>query len=99
MGRWAEFVLRHRRWVVVAWIGIILIGGALFKTVQNRLTVDFSLPGQPGTVFVKNGKYAVYHNPGSDCQFKSLYAVGCVGGVWVTTWATMRGFGGWRLAT
>ncbi|HLY33180.1 MAG TPA: MMPL family transporter, partial [Jatrophihabitantaceae bacterium] len=50
MGRWAEFVLRHRRSVVIVWVAIILIGGALFKTVQNRLTVDFSLPGQPGTV-------------------------------------------------
>jgi RND superfamily putative drug exporter len=47
---WAEWVLRHRRWVMVVWLLIIIAGGGVAGAVQNRLTVDFSLPGQPGTV-------------------------------------------------
>jgi RND superfamily putative drug exporter len=47
--RWAEFVLRHRKWVVGFWFLVILVGGALSQTVNDRLTIDFSLPGQPGT--------------------------------------------------
>ncbi|MGX7681805.1 MMPL family transporter [Jatrophihabitans sp. DSM 45814] len=49
MTRLAEFVLRHRRWVIAFW-GIVLIAGiALAGKTTSRLTVDFSLPGQPGT--------------------------------------------------
>jgi putative drug exporter of the RND superfamily len=49
MRRWAEFVLRHRKGVVAFW-GIVLVAGiALAGKTTNRLTVDFSLPGQPGT--------------------------------------------------
>ena len=49
MGRWAELVLRHRRAIVIVW-GIVLVAGlALARKTTNRLTVDFSLPGQPGT--------------------------------------------------
>jgi RND superfamily putative drug exporter len=47
--RWAEFVLRHRKWVVGAWGLIIIVGAVAAGTVTKRLTVDFSLPGQPGT--------------------------------------------------
>jgi RND superfamily putative drug exporter len=47
---WGEFILRHRRGVIIFW-GIVLIAGiALSKKTTDRLTVDFSLPGQPGTV-------------------------------------------------
>jgi putative drug exporter of the RND superfamily len=46
---WAELVLRHRRVVILAWLVVAVIGGAVTSTVNNRLTVDFSLPGQPGT--------------------------------------------------
>ena len=49
MRRWAEFVLHHRRLVVIFWLAVIVIGGALSSKVNDRLTVDFSLPGQPGT--------------------------------------------------
>jgi RND superfamily putative drug exporter len=49
MGRWAQFVLRHRKAIVIFW-GIVLVAGiALASKTTNRLTVDFSLPGQPGT--------------------------------------------------
>jgi putative drug exporter of the RND superfamily len=47
--RIAEFVLRHRRWVLVAWLIVVLVGAGLTKTTTKRLVVDFSLPGQPGT--------------------------------------------------
>ena len=49
MRRWAELVLRHRKAVVIIW-GVVLVAGiALASKTTNRLTVDFSLPGQPGT--------------------------------------------------
>jgi RND superfamily putative drug exporter len=48
--RLAEFVLGHRRWVLLFW-GVVLVAGiALAGKTTSRLTVDFSLPGQPGTV-------------------------------------------------
>jgi putative drug exporter of the RND superfamily len=47
--QWAELVLRHRKVIVIVW-GIVLVAGiALASKTTNRLTVDFSLPGQPGT--------------------------------------------------
>ncbi|MDT4977822.1 MAG: putative drug exporter of the superfamily [Pseudonocardiales bacterium] len=49
MRRWAEFVLRHRKAVVGFW-GVVLVAGVfLAGKTTSRLTVDFSLPGQPGT--------------------------------------------------
>src|SRR5947209_18784841 len=47
--RWAQFVLHHRRLVIVFWLFVIVAGAAAAGKVSNRLTVDFSLPGQPGT--------------------------------------------------
>ncbi|KPI29830.1 MMPL domain protein [Actinobacteria bacterium OK074] len=50
MRRWAEFVLRHRKAVVGFW-GLVLVAGVLLAgRTTDRLTIDFSLPGQPGTV-------------------------------------------------
>jgi len=50
MRRWAEFVLRHRKAVVAFW-GLVLVAGILLAgRTTDRLTIDFSLPGQPGTV-------------------------------------------------
>src|SRR4051794_18590946 len=58
MERWAEFVLRHRKWVVVFWIAMMVGGGAVVQKVNDRLTIDFNLPGEPGTeaaaLIVKN---------------------------------------------
>jgi RND superfamily putative drug exporter len=50
MRRIAEFVLRHRWWVILAWLAVVVTGFALVQKTTNRLVVDFSLPGQPGTV-------------------------------------------------
>jgi RND superfamily putative drug exporter len=47
--RWALFVIRHRRLVIGFWLLVIVVGGAAAGSVSNRLTIDFSLPGQPGT--------------------------------------------------
>src|SRR5689334_7129965 len=48
MSRLARFVLAHRLWVAVFWLLLLVAGGATSKTTTDRLTVDFSLPGQPG---------------------------------------------------
>ena len=45
----AEFVLRHRRVVLLFWLLVLICGGALAGKTTDRLTVDFSLPGQPGS--------------------------------------------------
>src|SRR3954447_9192870 len=50
MRRWAEFVLHHRRLIMLFWLLVIIVGAGISKTVNDRLTIDFSLPGQPGTV-------------------------------------------------
>jgi RND superfamily putative drug exporter len=48
MTRLAGFVLHHRKRVMAAW-GVIFIAGMIASgAVSNRLSFDFSLPGQPG---------------------------------------------------
>src|SRR3954463_10120029 len=49
MRRIAEFVLRHRKWVVAIWIVIFAVGVASAGATSKRLVIDFSLPGQAGT--------------------------------------------------
>ena len=44
-----EWVLRHRKLVMLGWLLVTLAGMSVTSTVNDRLTVDFSLPGQPGT--------------------------------------------------
>ncbi|CAN5464440.1 MMPL family transporter [soil metagenome] len=44
-----EWVLKHRRIVMLGWLLITIAGMSVTSTVNDRLTVDFSLPGQPGT--------------------------------------------------
>ncbi|MFL6059660.1 MAG: MMPL family transporter [Marmoricola sp.] len=64
MQRWAEFVLRHRKWVVIFWIAMMVGGGAVSQTVTNRLTIDFKLPGEPGTK-AADAIVKEFHNGGS----------------------------------
>ncbi|HVT22164.1 MAG TPA: MMPL family transporter [Mycobacteriales bacterium] len=52
-GRVAAFVLHHRRWVLIGWLILLVAGGAGAGKVQDRLSVDFSLPGQPGYTTAK----------------------------------------------
>src|SRR4051812_44477300 len=49
MRRIAEFVLRHRRLVGLTWVVIVVVGVMLTQRTNDRLVIDFSLPGQPGT--------------------------------------------------
>ncbi|MBL7260247.1 MMPL family transporter [Paractinoplanes lichenicola] len=44
----ARFVVRHRRWVLLAWLALALAGGFAAPKATAALTYDFSLPGQPG---------------------------------------------------
>jgi len=68
MRRIAEFVLRHRRAVLICWLVIVIAGIALTPRTNKRLVIDFSIPGQPGTQtanaidaeFKSGGKTAPY---------------------------------------
>jgi len=42
------FALRHRRWIIGFWLLVLIAGGAASSRVGQRLSTDFSLPGQPG---------------------------------------------------
>ena len=44
----ARLVLRHRLLVVLGWLVLLVAGGVTAGPVTDRLTFDFSLPGQPG---------------------------------------------------
>jgi putative drug exporter of the RND superfamily len=46
--RLATFVLHHRRRVMAGWLVIMIAGIVGALSVSSRLSVDFSLPGQPG---------------------------------------------------
>ncbi|MBW3641101.1 MAG: MMPL family transporter, partial [Actinobacteria bacterium] len=48
MVRLAQFVLRHKMLVALFWLVAMLAGGATSGTTVDRLSFDFSLPGQPG---------------------------------------------------
>ena len=49
MRRIAEFVLRHRKLVVLGWAVLFVVGAWSAGATSKRLVIDFSLPGQPGT--------------------------------------------------
>ncbi len=46
--RLAVGVIRRRRMVMAAWLGVLLIGGFAAGHLTSRLQTTFSLPGQPG---------------------------------------------------
>ena len=48
MDRSARFVLRHRWWVIGFWLITLIAGAATAGQVPDRLSFDFSLPGQEG---------------------------------------------------
>ena len=47
MNRWTSWVLRHPAIVTVAWLAVTLAGGALAPSTIDRLSYEFTLPGQP----------------------------------------------------
>ncbi|HEX3221141.1 MAG TPA: MMPL family transporter [Nocardioides sp.] len=48
MERLSSFVLAHRRWIFAFWVLMFVAGIAAAGAVPNRLSYDFSLPGQQG---------------------------------------------------
>ena len=46
--RLGRFVLAHRRAVMIVWLLVFLAGAMGASHVSKRLSLDFSLPGQPG---------------------------------------------------
>ncbi|MFE2134156.1 MMPL family transporter, partial [Streptomyces sp. NPDC059466] len=49
MQTFAHFMLRHRRWVLGFWLVVLLAGGTAAGRLPDRLSSDFSLPGQEGS--------------------------------------------------
>ncbi|WP_432990649.1 MMPL family transporter [Dactylosporangium sp. CA-233914] len=45
----ARFVLKHRKLIIGFWIVVMMAGGVAAALVQDRLSSDFSLPGQEGS--------------------------------------------------
>ncbi|HTX00172.1 MAG TPA: MMPL family transporter [Acidimicrobiales bacterium] len=73
-GRVARFVLAHRRVVIVAWLVVFVAGAASASHLSNRLSVDFSLPGQPGYVTAEK-VLATYHNGGENAPSIAVVSV------------------------
>src|SRR3954470_13519628 len=48
MERLSSFVLAHRRWIFAFWALLFVAGIAAAGRVPDRLSYDFSLPGQQG---------------------------------------------------
>jgi RND superfamily putative drug exporter len=65
MERLGGFVLRHRRVVVVGWLLLMFVGVFAAGQTSKRLSLDFSLPGQPGYETEKQ-ILATYGNGGSN---------------------------------
>ncbi|MGH8939345.1 MAG: MMPL family transporter, partial [Actinomycetes bacterium] len=74
MTRLAEFVLRHRRLVMVFWLAMLVVGGWAAGRTTDRLSVDFSLPGQPGYQTEKE-LLADYGNGGSNQPYLPVVTV------------------------
>lgn len=47
MRAWTGWVLRYRIVVVLFWVGLAGLGGALASWTVDALSYDFALPGQP----------------------------------------------------
>ena len=65
MVRLTEFVLHHRRLVMLFWLLMFLVGIFAAGKTSERLTIDFSLPGQPGYETEKQ-ILDIYDNGGSN---------------------------------
>jgi putative drug exporter of the RND superfamily len=65
LGGLARVILRHRRLVIFAWAVVFIVGAFAASHVSSRLSVDFSLPGQPGYVTAEK-ILATYHNGGDN---------------------------------
>jgi putative drug exporter of the RND superfamily len=61
----ARIVLRHRRLVIAAWLVLLVAGAIGAGRLSDRLSLEFSLPGQPGYETAKRIE-AVYGNGGAE---------------------------------
>jgi RND superfamily putative drug exporter len=66
--RLAHFVLHHRKWVMLFWGLVFVAGIAASGPTTDRLTIDFSLPGQPGTE-TADKIVAAFHNGGNTSPY------------------------------
>ena len=60
MERLARLVMRHRLIVSLFWLVTFVLGGIAAGQLSDRLTLDFSLPGQPGDIQFEPGEHANY---------------------------------------
>jgi RND superfamily putative drug exporter len=58
------FVLRHRRWVMLAWLIVALVGVATLGSTTKRLSTQFKMPGEPSFV-ADSHIQALYHTMGA----------------------------------
>jgi len=65
------FAVRRRRWVIGVWLLMLIAGGAAAGQVSQRLSSDFSLPGQPGYETAQK----ILHSYGNDGQPPSVLTV------------------------
>jgi RND superfamily putative drug exporter len=49
MRRLGEFVLAHRKLVIITWVLLVIAGIGASNATGKRLKIDFSAPGQPGS--------------------------------------------------
>jgi putative drug exporter of the RND superfamily len=47
-GRLSGFLLRHKAAVLLFWLAVLVVGVLVTPAVEQRVSSDFSLPGQPG---------------------------------------------------
>ena len=64
MRRLTASVIRHRRWVVAAWLLLVVVGFATLGSTTKRLSTQFKLPGQSSYV-ADNKIEALFHSGGN----------------------------------
>ena len=72
MHRLAEFVLRHRLLFAIGWVLLIVAGGAAAGPATKNMTIDFFIPGQPGTD-AAHQIISDFGNGGNDSPFLIVY--------------------------
>jgi putative drug exporter of the RND superfamily len=60
-----SFVLRHRRIVGLAWLVLLILGGAASATLSSHLSQSFEIPGTPSDA-AASAIIARYHSGGSE---------------------------------
>ncbi len=70
----SKFVVKHRIWVSLTWVLLLLAGGFAASQLSQRLSLDFSLPGQPG--YETQVKLAAAYGSTSDAAYIPVVSVG-----------------------